>query len=116
MSQPSLDLDYDDGADPTYTVGELAEAIKQQLRRAFPDGAWVRGEIQGLQQRANGHVYFNLTERGDKFLHDKGFEGLPHDGTHDAHQVLTDLVDAQMQLGSRKGGAIARATAARSST
>lgn len=63
MSQPSLDLDYDDGSDPTFTVGELAEAIKMVLRRGFPEGAWVRGEIQGLQQRSNGHVYFNLTDR-----------------------------------------------------
>ncbi len=63
MSQPSLDLGYDDGADPTFTVGELAEAIKMVLRRGFPDGAWVRGEIQGLQQRTNGHLYFNLTDR-----------------------------------------------------
>lgn len=65
MSQPSLDLDYDDGSDPTFTVGELAEAIKMVLRRGFADGVWVRGEIQGLQQRTNGHAYFNLTERGD---------------------------------------------------
>ena len=65
MSQPSLDLEFDDAADPTYTVGELAEAIKQILRRGFPDGLWIRGEIQGLQQRANGHMYFNLSERGD---------------------------------------------------
>lgn len=65
MSQPSLELDYDDGSDPTFTVGELAEAIKQVLRRGFNDGVWVRGEIQGFQPRANGHVYFNLTERGD---------------------------------------------------
>lgn len=65
MSQPSLDLDYDDGSDPTFTVGELAEAIKAVLKKGFFDGVWVRGEIQGLQQRSNGHVYFNLTERGE---------------------------------------------------
>lgn len=65
MSQPSLDLDYDDGADPTFSVGELAEAIKAVLKKGFFDGVWVRGEIQGLQQRSNGHVYFNLTERGE---------------------------------------------------
>lgn len=41
------------------------------------------------------------TARGDKFLHDKGFEGLPHDGTHDAHQVLVDQIDAQMHIGAR---------------
>lgn len=41
------------------------------------------------------------TAAGDRFLHERGFEGLPHDGTHDAHQVLTDLADAQIELGVR---------------
>jgi exodeoxyribonuclease VII large subunit len=65
MSQPSLDLGYDDLPDPTYTVRELADAIKQVLQRGFRDGVWVRGEIEGLQQR-NGHTYFTLAERGDE--------------------------------------------------
>ena len=52
MSQPSFDFrdePYDDPANPTYTVGELADAINQQLRRGFDDGVWVRGEIDGLR-------------------------------------------------------------------
>jgi exodeoxyribonuclease VII large subunit len=65
VSQPSLDLGYDDLPDPTYTVRELADAIKQVLQRGFRDGVWVRGEIEGLQQR-NGHTYFTLAERGDE--------------------------------------------------
>src|SRR4051812_7667465 len=65
VSQPSLDLGYDDLPEPTYTVRELATAIKQVLQRGFRDGVWVRGEIQGLQQR-NGHTYFTLAERGDE--------------------------------------------------
>jgi exodeoxyribonuclease VII large subunit len=66
MSQPSLDLELeDDPADPTFTVGELAAAINAVLQRGFRDGVWVRGEIQGLQERASGHLYFNLTEDGD---------------------------------------------------
>ena len=43
----AFDIDLDDGGVPTYTVGELAEAINSALRRRFTDGIWVRGEIQG---------------------------------------------------------------------
>ena len=65
MSQPSFDLGLDDDADdgglPTFTVGELAEAVNGALRRSFYDGVWVRGEIQGLNERG-GHLYFSLTD------------------------------------------------------
>ena len=61
MSQPAFDLGLDDGAEPTYTVGELAEAINSALRRRFEDGVWVRGEIQGWNER-NQHAYFRLVE------------------------------------------------------
>ena len=46
---------------PTYTVGELAEAINGALRRRFDDGVWVRGEIQGWNERGQ-HAYFRLVE------------------------------------------------------
>ena len=58
MSQPSFDLDLDDGGLPTLTVRELADAINGALRRGFFEGVWVRGEIQGLGER-NGHQYFS---------------------------------------------------------
>ena len=64
MSQPSLDLDLDDGGVPTYTVAELSDAINGALRRRFDDGVWVRGEIQEWKER-NGHAYFRLVEEGD---------------------------------------------------
>jgi exodeoxyribonuclease VII large subunit len=63
MSQPSFDLDLDDGGIPTFTVPELAEAINGALRRRFDDGVWVRGEIQGWNER-NQHAYFRLVEDG----------------------------------------------------
>jgi exodeoxyribonuclease VII large subunit len=63
MSQPSLDLDLDDGGIPTFSVPELAEAINGALRRRFDDGVWVRGEIQGWNER-NQHAYFRLVEDG----------------------------------------------------
>ena len=57
MSQPAFDLELDDGAEPTYTVGELAEAINSALRRRFEYGVWVRGEIQGWnEQIGRAHV------------------------------------------------------------
>jgi exodeoxyribonuclease VII large subunit len=65
MSQPSFDLDLDAGMEPTYRVSELADAVNQVLKRGFRDGIWVRGEIEGLQRRGNGHLYFNLSEESD---------------------------------------------------
>lgn len=59
MSQASFDLD--DVGEPTFTVCELVDAVNQVLRRGFLDGVWVRGEIEGLQQRGN-HIYFSLAE------------------------------------------------------
>jgi exodeoxyribonuclease VII large subunit len=64
VSQASFEWEEPEG-DPTFGVRELADALNHVLRRGFRDGVWVRGEIQGLQQRG-GHVYFNLTERGDE--------------------------------------------------
>ena len=67
MSQPALDFGdepYDDASNPTYSVGELADAINRQLRRGFDDGVWVRGEIDGLQMRG-AHTYFALVEDGE---------------------------------------------------
>ena len=70
MSQPSFDFDdldgvADDGGEPTYTVGELADAINGTLRRGFGDGIWVRGEIQGWNERGP-HAYFRLVEEGEQ--------------------------------------------------
>jgi exodeoxyribonuclease VII large subunit len=61
MSQIAFELDLDDGGIPTYSVGELCEAINSALRRRFTDGVWVRGEIQGWSERGP-HAYFRLVE------------------------------------------------------
>ncbi|MGD9998164.1 MAG: exodeoxyribonuclease VII large subunit [Ilumatobacteraceae bacterium] len=66
MTQIAFDLDLDDGGEPTYTVSELAEAINGALHRRFSDGLWVRGEIQGWNKSAAGHIYFNLVEVDDR--------------------------------------------------
>ena len=64
MSRPAFDFgndELDDAANPTYTVGELAEAINDALRRGFSDGVWVRGEISGWSDRGQ-HAYFTLVD------------------------------------------------------
>jgi exodeoxyribonuclease VII large subunit len=61
VSQPSLDLDLDAGGEPTYSVGELAEAINGTLRNRFGYGVWVRGEITGFRD-SGPHSYFELCE------------------------------------------------------
>ncbi len=68
VSQPAFDFGdepHDDPANPTFSVGELAEAINDQLRRGFFDGVWVRGEIDGLRN-AGPHTYFSLVEETDR--------------------------------------------------
>jgi exodeoxyribonuclease VII large subunit len=62
--QPSLDLDLDASSEPTYTVGELADAINGALRARFGYGVWVRGEIAGFRD-SGPHSYFELCESTD---------------------------------------------------
>lgn len=67
MSQPAFDFgddELDDAANPTYSVGELADAINDTLRRGFSDGVWVRGEITGWSDRGQ-HAYFTLVDDAD---------------------------------------------------
>lgn len=67
MSQPAFDFGdepLDDPVNPTYTVGELADAINDRLRSGFSEGVWVRGEIDGLRN-SGPHTYFALVEHGD---------------------------------------------------
>jgi exodeoxyribonuclease VII large subunit len=64
MTQPAFDFGdeaLDDPANPTFSVSELADAVNGSLRRTFSDGIWVRGEIQGWNERGN-HAYFTLAD------------------------------------------------------
>jgi exodeoxyribonuclease VII large subunit len=56
------DPDVGKVADPTYSVGELADAIGHAVRASFRDEVWVRGEIHDLSRPASGHVYLTLVE------------------------------------------------------
>ena len=66
MSQAAFEFESSmaDVGEHTYTVGELADAINGALRRRFDDGVWVRGEIQGWNERGP-HAYFRLVEHDD---------------------------------------------------
>jgi exodeoxyribonuclease VII large subunit len=75
VSQPAFDFgeeELDDAANPTYSVGELAEAINEALRRGFSDGVWVRGEITGWSDRGQ-HAYFTLVDETE--MPDRGGNG-----------------------------------------
>lgn len=61
MSQREMSFEVDDADEPTYSVSELADAINGVLRRGFDQGVWVRGEIQGWNERGP-HAYFRLAE------------------------------------------------------
>jgi exodeoxyribonuclease VII large subunit len=68
VSQPAFDFgdtELDDATNPTYSVGELADAINDALRRGFSDGVWVRGEITGWSDRGQ-HAYFTLVDDADR--------------------------------------------------
>ncbi len=49
-------------AEPTYSVGELSDAIGNALRASFRQEVWVRGEIHDLSRPSSGHVYLTLVE------------------------------------------------------
>lgn len=59
MATPSL---WDDSSEPTWSVGEIGEALQGALRRAFPDEVWLRGEIRNLKRGGTGLVWFDLVE------------------------------------------------------
>lgn len=68
VSQPAFDFEeeeLDDPTNPTYSVGELADAINDSLRRGFRDGVWVRGEISGWSDRG-AHAYFSLADEDER--------------------------------------------------
>src|SRR3546814_19582645 len=48
--------------EPTFSVGELADAIGNAVRASFRDEVWVRGEIHDLSPPASGHVYLTLVD------------------------------------------------------
>ena len=48
--------------EPTFSVGELADAIGNAVRASFREEVWVRGEIHDLSRPVSGHVYLTLVE------------------------------------------------------
>lgn len=58
----STDPGRGSGAAPTWSVGELHEAVGSVLRQVFGDEVWVEGELCNLKRSAAGHVYFDLAD------------------------------------------------------
>src|SRR5262245_124936 len=50
--------------EPTMSVADLSVSIGAALSRAFPEEAWVRGEVANLNRPPSGHVYFDLVGDG----------------------------------------------------
>jgi exodeoxyribonuclease VII large subunit len=63
LTPDQLRLEGGEDADPTFTVGELNQAISASVVSGFPRPVWVRGEIQQLVKSKNGHTYFELVEK-----------------------------------------------------
>ena len=59
--QSTLVLMPDADLSPTFTVGELTDAINAQLKSGFGGGVWVTGEISGYRDQGQ-HTYFSLVE------------------------------------------------------
>src|SRR2546423_461770 len=62
-----------------------------------------RRTLNGRRNNNETQTY-SRSKAGDKYLHERGFEALPHDSHHDAHQALVDLAEAQIELGARAAG------------
>ena len=53
------------GSEPrdTFSVGQVCAEVRDLLRRRM-SGFWVAGEIQRARPSRNGHLYFELVEKG----------------------------------------------------
>ena len=81
-------------------VGGDRIGLNRRLTQLYREGLLNRETLLGPKNVYETMTY-SRTEKGDRFLNEKGFEGLPHDGTHDAHQVLLDILSASIELGAR---------------
>ena len=51
--------------EPTYSVSQLTGELSEMLEHAFP-ALWVAGEVQRERLSRNGHLYFELVEKGPR--------------------------------------------------
>jgi exodeoxyribonuclease VII large subunit len=70
--------------EPTWSVGELHEAVTGLLEHAFGQTVWITGELRSLHRSAAGHSYFDLVEPGT-------------DGTHGAARLSVTLFGGYRQ-------------------
>ena len=46
----------------TFSVGEFAQLVRDQLAQVFPSDIWIQGEVRGISRPPSGHVYFDLAD------------------------------------------------------
>ncbi len=51
-----------DPLEPTWSVGELHDALNGVLVHVFGDEVWVEGELRNFKRSQNQHVYFDLVD------------------------------------------------------
>ncbi len=85
------------GAEPTWSVAELHDAVNGLLGHAFGDEIWVEGELCNFTRSANGHVYFDLVDPD-------------HAGPHQRPQLAVALFSRERMAVNRyltrRGGSI----------
>lgn len=54
--------DLGEQPEPTWSVGELHEALNGLLDHAFGGEVWVEGELRNFKRSQNQHVYFDLVD------------------------------------------------------
>jgi len=85
------------GAEPTWSVAELHDAVNGLLGHAFGDEIWVEGELCNYTRSANDHVYFDLVDPD-------------HEGPHQRPQLAVALFSRERtavnRFLTRSGGSI----------
>lgn len=85
------------GAEPTWSVAELHDAVNGLLGHAFGEEIWVEGELCNYTRSANDHVYFDLVDPD-------------HDGPHQRPQLAVALFSRERtavnRFLTRRGGSI----------
>lgn len=80
--------------------GGSYDGFRHLCTRMWKAGLLERRTLNGSRNNNETQSY-SRTEAGDRYLHAKGFEPLPHDSHHDVHQSLVDIAEAQIELGTR---------------
>jgi len=57
-------VEVQEPAEPTYSISQINQLVRQALRRCFPQQVWVKGEVQGYDRnKQRPHPSFVLAEK-----------------------------------------------------